>query len=402
MAIRSLSRQNLRKLAASFTLLNPSQKTVLSPSLPAFRTNVISPGKCLSPFYPFVYSPGVRWASYESVNLVLSDDGKPKFEIEEVEPSKKGRYLTKRRLKLQRKREKKKRKEANKNDPRRIRPKGKKIKQKFPTAEARLKYKIEKAKLKEAMLVEKLKRYEVAKAQGPVAKPDDLNGEERFYLKKISQKKSNYVPIGRRGVFGGVILNMHLHWKKHETVKVICKPCKPGQIQEFASEIARLSGGVPINTVGNDTIVFYRGKDYVQPDVMSPIDTLSKKKALEKSKYEQSLETVRRFIAVSEKELELYYRHVALYGKPQSQNADLVHGDGREASSLEMEELNHHENDEGLHLASNDFSDVDIMDTSESDEEYDSSCESDVNNAATGDAMDSSEDNILLDHSSEH
>jgi hypothetical protein len=86
----------------------------------------------------------VRWATYGSVNLVLSDDGKPKFQIEEVEPSKKRRYLTKKRLKLQRKRVKKKRKEANKNDPRRIRPKGKKIKQKFPTAEARLKYKIEK------------------------------------------------------------------------------------------------------------------------------------------------------------------------------------------------------------------------------------------------------------------
>jgi hypothetical protein len=86
----------------------------------------------------------VRWATYGSVNLVLSDDGKPKFQIEEVEPSTKRRYLTKKRLKLQRKKEKKKRKEANKNDPRRIRPKGKKIKQKFPTPEARLKYKIEK------------------------------------------------------------------------------------------------------------------------------------------------------------------------------------------------------------------------------------------------------------------
>ncbi|KAM0907552.1 hypothetical protein ACQ4PT_016062 [Festuca glaucescens] len=398
MAFRLLSRQNLRKLSASFTLLNPSQKTLLSPSLPSLRTYVISPGKYLSPFYPFGNSWGARWASYESVNLVLSDDGKPKFEIEEVEPSKKGRYQTKRRLKLQRKREKKKRKEANKNDPRRIRPKGKKIKQKFPTAEARLKYKIEKARLKEAMLVEKLKRYEVAKAQGPVAKPEDLNGEERFYLKKVSQKKSNYVPIGRRGVFGGVILNMHLHWKKHETVKVICKPCKPGQIQEYASEIARLSGGVPINVVGNDTIVFYRGKDYVQPEVMSPIDTLSKKKALEKSKYEQSLETVRRFIAVSEKELELYYRHVALYGKPESENTDLVHGYGREASSLDMVDLKHCGKDQGPHLAGKDFSDIDTMDTSESDEEYDSSSESDVNNVATGDAIKSSEDTDVLDN----
>uniref|UniRef100_A0A0E0FZ25 CRM domain-containing protein n=1 Tax=Oryza nivara TaxID=4536 RepID=A0A0E0FZ25_ORYNI len=266
MATRVLS-QNLRKLA-SFSLLNLSQRAPISPSPEPLRPAIASFGKCLNPFYQFSPPWMVRWASHSSVNLVLSDDGKPKFEIEEVEPSKKRGYLTKKRLKLQRKREKKKRKEANKNDPRRIRPKGKKIKQKFPTPEARLKYKIEKAKLKEAMLVEKLKKYEIAKAQGPMAKQDDLDGEERFYLKKVSQKKSNYVPVGRRGVFGGVILNMHLHWKKHETVKVICKPCKPGQIQEYASEIARLSGGIPINTIGNDTIVFYRGKNYVQPDVI--------------------------------------------------------------------------------------------------------------------------------------
>lgn len=134
------------------------------------------------------------------------------------------------------------------------------------------------AKLKEALLVEKLKKYEVPKLQGPMPKPDELCGEERFYMKKMAQKRSNYVPVGRRGVFGGVILNMHLHWKKHETVKVICKPCKPGQVHEYARDIARLSGGVPIQIIGDDTIIFYRGKDYVQPEVMSPIDTLSKKK----------------------------------------------------------------------------------------------------------------------------
>lgn len=42
--------------------------------------------------------------------------------------------------------------------------------------------------------------------------------------------------------------------------------------------------------------------------------------ALEKSKYEQSLESVRRFIAIAEKELELYNRHVALYGDPINRN----------------------------------------------------------------------------------
>ena len=234
------------------------------------------------------------------MRLVISE-GNPRFETEEIEPPKKERYRTKKRLKLQRKREKRKRKDANRNDPRCIRVSGKKKmktnkKLRFPDTEARLKYKIEKviyfslrsqsralifsfqARLKEAALVEKLKKYEVAKLQGPEPEPEELTGEERFFMRKMAQKGSNYVPLGRRGVFGGLILNMHLHWKKHETVKVICKPCKPGQVHDYAREIARLSGGIPIQVIGNDSIVFYRGKNYVQPESMSPIDTLSKKK----------------------------------------------------------------------------------------------------------------------------
>ncbi|KAM7461240.1 hypothetical protein LguiA_029361 [Lonicera macranthoides] len=261
--------------------------------------------------------------SHGSVNLVISQ-GKPKFETHEIDPLKKKKWQTKKRLKLQRKREKQKRKSANKRDPRRLGVKGKKRKQKFANAEERIKYKIEKARIKENLLIERLKRYEVQKLQGPAVKQDELTGEERFYMKKMAQKGSNYVPVGRRGVFGGVILNMHMHWKKHETVKVICKPCKPGQVQEYANDIARLSGGIPIQIIGDDTIIFYRGKNYVQPKVMSPIDTLSKKRALEKSKYEQSLESVRRFIAIAEKELELYYRHIALYGDPNNRDPNVI------------------------------------------------------------------------------
>jgi len=134
------------------------------------------------------------------------------------------------------------------------------------------------ARIKEALLVERLKKYEVPKVQGPIVKPHELTGEEKFYFKKMAQKRSNYVPVGRRGVFGGVILNMHLHWKKHETVKVFFKPCKPGQIHEYVREIERLSGGIAIQIIGDDTAIFYRGKNYVQPEVMSPIDTLSKKR----------------------------------------------------------------------------------------------------------------------------
>ncbi|MED6198762.1 hypothetical protein PIB30_069597 [Stylosanthes scabra] len=261
---------------------------------------------------------GFRDLSYGTVNLVITE-GKTKFETHEVEPPRKDKYKTKKKLKMQRKREKEKRKAANRRDPRWLGVKGKK-KQKFANAEERIKCKLEKARIKESMLIERLKRYDIPKAQGPVAKPDDLTGEERFYLKKMAQKSTNYLQVGRRGLFGGVILNMHMHWKKHETVKVICKPCKPGQVHEYAQELARLSGGIPIHIIGDDTIIFYRGKNYEQPEVMSPVDTLSKKKALEKSKYEQSLESVRRFIAIAEKELELYYRHIALYGDPNNRN----------------------------------------------------------------------------------
>lgn len=76
------------------------------------------------------------------MNLVISE-GKVKFETQEVDPPKKEKWKTKKRLKLQRKREKQKRKAANKRDPRRLTVKGKK-KKKFANAEERIKYKLQK------------------------------------------------------------------------------------------------------------------------------------------------------------------------------------------------------------------------------------------------------------------
>ncbi|KAI9195714.1 hypothetical protein LWI28_017407 [Acer negundo] len=303
------------------------------------QESILSTSSHLGPLKPRNPPWVLRNWSHGTVNLVISQ-GKPKFETHEVDPPKKEKWQTKKRLKLRRKTDKQKRKAANKRDPRHLTIKGKKKKQRFANAEERINYKLEKAKIKEALLIERLKRYEVPKLQGPVVKPHILTGEERFYLKKMAQKGSNYAPIGRRGVFGGVILNMHMHWKKHETVKVFCKPCKPGQVHEYAEEISRLSGGIPIQIIGDDTIIFYRGKNYVQPEIMSPIDTLSKKRALEKSKYEQSLETVRRFIAMAEKELELYYRHLALYGDPNNRNPISILEGPTKVTTQESRKLN--------------------------------------------------------------
>lgn len=134
------------------------------------------------------------------------------------------------------------------------------------------------AKRKEEWLIEKLRKFDVPRVPDEPHDPEILTEEERFYLKRTGEKKKNYVPVGRRGVFGGVVLNMHLHWKNNETVKVVCKPCKPGQIHTYAEELARLSKGIVIDIKPNNTIIFFRGKNYVQPKVMSPPDTLSKAK----------------------------------------------------------------------------------------------------------------------------
>ncbi|MBA0616277.1 hypothetical protein Godav_016336 [Gossypium davidsonii] len=327
-SLRRASRLSDSILRHSFSL--SSQATIFSPSKLLVLQNPTT--------LPWVS----RHLSHGTVNLVISQ-GKPKFETHQFDPPKKEKWKTKKRFKLQKKREKEKRKAANRRDPRRL-GLTRKPKKKFANAEERIKYKLDKAKIKEGLLLERLKRYEVSKVQGPVVKPHELTGEERFYMKKMAQKRSNYVPIGRRGIFGGVILNMHMHWKKHETVKVICKPCKPGQVHDYADEIARLSGGIPVQIIGDDTIVFYRGKNYVQPEVMSPVDTLSKKRALEKSKYEQSLDSVRRFIAIAEKELELYYRHVALYGDPNNRNPiSILDSPTRENKETETLEKDSHD-----------------------------------------------------------
>ncbi|PON44648.1 RNA-binding, CRM domain containing protein [Parasponia andersonii] len=195
-----------------------------------------------------------------------------------------------------------------------------------PNPQVRIRYKLDKAKRKEAWLIEKLRKFEVPKTPAQPYDPEILTQEEKHYLKRTGEKKKNYVPVGRRGVFGGVVLNMHLHWKKHETVKVICSPCKPGQLHEYAEDLARLSKGIVIDIKQNNTILFYRGKNYVQPIVMSPPDTLSKDKALEKYRYLQSLEHTSQFIEKLEKELEEYHKHLARYkqSKEDAQQDSLV------------------------------------------------------------------------------
>ncbi|XP_026448385.1 uncharacterized CRM domain-containing protein At3g25440, chloroplastic-like isoform X1 [Papaver somniferum] len=173
------------------------------------------------------------------------------------------------------------------------------------TAEEKILYKLRKARDKESRLMEALKKIEPPDSEA-THDPEILTPEEHFYFLKMGLKCKNYVPIGRRGLYQGVILNMHLHWKKHQTLQVIVKTFTSEEVKEIACELARLTGGIVLD-IHEDTIIMYRGKNYSQPptEIMSPRITLSRKKALDKSKYRDGLRALRRFIPRLEQDLEL-------------------------------------------------------------------------------------------------
>ncbi|KAK7267163.1 hypothetical protein RIF29_19827 [Crotalaria pallida] len=175
------------------------------------------------------------------------------------------------------------------------------------TAEEKILYKLLKAREKEERLCEALKKIEPAESSEATHDPEILTPEEHFFFLKMGLKCKNYVPVGRRGIYQGVILNMHLHWKKHQTLKVVVKTFSPEEVKEIATELARLTGGIVLDIHEDDTIIMYRGKNYSQPptEIMSPRVTLSRKKALDKSKYRDGLRAVRRYIPRLEQELEI-------------------------------------------------------------------------------------------------
>lgn len=183
----------------------------------------------------------------------------------------------------------------------------KKKEQQRMTAEEKILYKLNKARKKEERLVEALKKLEPKEWSEATHDPEVLTPEEHFYFLKMGLKCKNYVPVGRRGIYQGVILNMHLHWKKHQTLQVIVKTFTPEEVKEIAAELARLTGGIVLDIHDENTIIMYRGKNYSQPptEIMSPRVTLPRKKALDKSQYRDSLRAVRRYIPRLEQELEL-------------------------------------------------------------------------------------------------
>lgn len=179
----------------------------------------------------------------------------------------------------------------------------KKIKKKLMTDEERLIYNLKRAKKKVALLLQKLKKYELPELPPSVHDPELFTPEQLQACKKIGFRNKNYVPVGVRGVFGGVVQNMHLHWKFHETVQVCCDNFPKEKIKEMATMLARLSGGIVINIHNVKTIIMFRGRNYRQPKNLIPFNTLTKRKALFKARFEQALESQKLNIKKTEQQL---------------------------------------------------------------------------------------------------
>uniref|UniRef100_A0ACD5ZMZ7 Uncharacterized protein n=1 Tax=Avena sativa TaxID=4498 RepID=A0ACD5ZMZ7_AVESA len=166
-----------------------------------------------------------------------------------------------------------------------------KLRKKLMTEDERLIHSMRRAKKKVALLLQKLKKYELPDLPSPRHDPELLTAEQLQAYKKIGFRNRNYVPVGVRGVFGGVVQNMHMHWKFHETVQVCCDNFPKEKIKEMAAMLARLSGGIVVNIHNTKTIIMFRGRNYRQPKNLIPFNTLTKRKALFKARYEQALES---------------------------------------------------------------------------------------------------------------
>lgn len=95
------------------------------------------------------------------------------------------------------------------------------------------------------------------------------------------------IPLsGVRGVFDGIIENMHLHWKYRELVKLISKQKTLSFVEDTARLLEYESGGilVAIERVPKGfALIYYRGKNYQRPISLRPKNLLTKAKALKRS-----------------------------------------------------------------------------------------------------------------------
>uniref|UniRef100_A0A0D9X756 CRM domain-containing protein n=1 Tax=Leersia perrieri TaxID=77586 RepID=A0A0D9X756_9ORYZ len=115
---------------------------------------------------------------------------------------------------------------------------------------------------------------------------EHLTEEERRIYRKIGLKMDEHVLLGRRGVFEGVIEEIHQHWKHKEVVKVITKQKQDRQITYTSMMLEVETGGRLIaveRLTTSHAIILYRGKNYRRPTKSTASNLLTKREALRRS-----------------------------------------------------------------------------------------------------------------------
>ncbi|KAL2625974.1 hypothetical protein AAZV13_07G083600 [Glycine max] len=120
---------------------------------------------------------------------------------------------------------------------------------------------------------------------GPDYDQETITDEERVMFRKVGLRMKPYLPLGIRGVFDGVVENMHLHWKHRELVKLMTKQKTVAFVEDTARLLEYESGGilVAIEKVSKEfALIYYRGKNYKRPITLRPRNLLTKGKALKR------------------------------------------------------------------------------------------------------------------------
>lgn len=142
---------------------------------------------------------------------------------------------------------------------------------------------------------------------GPSDDQETITEEERSMFRRVGLRMKAYLPLGIRGVFDGVIENMHLHWKHRELVKLISKQKNLAFVEETARLLEHESGGILVaieRVPKGHALIYYRGKNYRRPISMRPRNLLTKSKALKRSVAMQRHEALTQHIAELEKTVE--------------------------------------------------------------------------------------------------
>ncbi|XP_030489129.2 CRM-domain containing factor CFM3, chloroplastic/mitochondrial [Cannabis sativa] len=151
----------------------------------------------------------------------------------------------------------------------------------------------------------------VQKNLDPSELPDDLEtltDEERFLFRKMGLSMKPFLVLGRRGVYGGTVENMHLHWKYRELVKIFVRGKSVAQVKHIAISLEAESKGVLVSidkTTKGIAIIVYRGKNYQSPLTFRPKNLLTRRQALAQSVELQRREALRHYISDLMERIEL-------------------------------------------------------------------------------------------------